>query len=45
MSNHAVLDPAVHRDLRVRAEAGADLGDGVMACFTVPAEFRRTPWP
>ena len=41
MSNHAVLDPAEHRNLRVRAEAGMDLGDGVMACITVPTEFRR----
>ena len=41
MSNHAVLDPAVHRDLRVHAEAGVELGDGVMACITVPTEFRR----
>lgn len=41
MSNHSVLDPAAHRDLRIRAEAGMDLGDGVMACITVPTEFRR----
>ena len=41
MSNHAVLDPAAHRDLRVHAEAGVELGDGVMACITVPTEFRR----
>ena len=41
MSNHSVLDPAAHRDLRIRAEAGMELGDGVMACITVPTEFRR----
>ena len=41
MSNHTVLDPAAHGHLRVRAEAGLELGDGVMACITVPTEFRR----
>ena len=41
MSNHAVLDPAAHRALRVHVEAGAELGDGVQACITVPNEFRR----
>lgn len=41
MGEHAVLDPATHRHLRIHAEAGAELGDGVMACITVPTEFRR----
>lgn len=41
MSAHTMLDPEVHRDLRVRIEASAELGDGVMACLTVPYEFRR----
>lgn len=41
MTNHAVLDRDTHRDLRVRTEAGADLGDAIMACLTVPLEFRR----
>jgi hypothetical protein len=41
MSDHAILDPAKHRDLRVHAQAAAEHGDGVMACFTVPTEFRR----
>lgn len=41
MTNHAILDSSSHRDLRVRVDAGADLGDGVMATLTVPAEFRR----
>jgi hypothetical protein len=41
MADHAVLDRDQHRELRVRAEPGAELGDGVMACLTVPLEFRR----
>lgn len=41
MSSHAVLDPIEHRDLRVRDEPHVELGDGVMACLTVPLEFRR----
>ena len=41
MSNHVVLDSRAHRDLRIRSGAAAELGDGVMACITVPGEFRR----
>lgn len=41
MSNHQILNPADHRDLRIRTEAGADLGDAVMASLVVPDEFRR----
>jgi len=41
MTSHALLDSNTHRELRVRAEMGADLGDGVMATLTVPSEFRR----
>lgn len=41
MPRHAVLDKDLHRDLRARAEAGAALGDDVMAVLTVPSEFRR----
>ena len=41
MSNHAILDRDTHRDLRILAGPGAELGDGVMACVTVPLEFRR----
>jgi hypothetical protein len=41
MSQHAVLTPEAHGDLRIRADAGAELGDGVMAALVVPAEFRR----
>jgi len=41
MSAHHILDPREHRALRIRTEASADLGDAVMACLTVPSEFRR----
>jgi hypothetical protein len=41
MSAHVMLDPEVHRGLRIRTEPSADLGDGVMACLTFPYEFRR----
>lgn len=41
MPAHTMLDPEAHRDLRVNIEASAELGDGVMACLTVPYEFRR----
>jgi hypothetical protein len=41
MPNHATLMAEAHRDLRVRTERGAALGDGVMSCLTVPSEFRR----
>lgn len=40
MSNHAVLNPADHAELRIDTAASAELGDNVMACATVPAEFR-----
>ncbi|RVT42254.1 SapC family protein [Sphingobium algorifonticola] len=41
MSNHQILDSLAHRDLRVRMESSAALGDDVMACLLMPAEFRR----
>lgn len=41
MTTHQVLNPADHGALRVRTEAGAELGDGTMATLVVPAEFRR----
>jgi hypothetical protein len=41
VTTHQVLNPADHGDLRIRLGAGPDLGDGVSACLTVPAEFRR----
>jgi hypothetical protein len=39
--SHAILTPDDHRDLRIRTERAAELGDAVMACITVPSEFRR----
>jgi hypothetical protein len=41
MTQHAALDVNSHRDLRIRTDAGADLGDAVMATLTVPSEFRQ----
>lgn len=41
MSQHAVLDSLSHRDLRVRTERSAALGDAVMACLVMPHEFRK----
>ena len=41
MSNHAILSADDHRELRVRTDHSASLGDGVMSCFTIPAEFRQ----
>ena len=41
MSSHAILTAETHRDLRIRSEAAAELGDGVMAAITFPDEFRR----
>ena len=41
MTRHAVLDSKTHRDLRIRTDAGAALGDDIMATLTVPSEFRR----
>jgi hypothetical protein len=40
MRNHAILDSSAHRELRILTDASPDLGDAVMACFTVPNEFR-----
>jgi hypothetical protein len=40
MTQHAALDTTLHRDLRVRTDVGAALGDAVMATLTVPNEFR-----
>lgn len=41
MTQHAVLDSLKHRHLRVRTDRAAALGDAVMACLVMPAEFRR----
>lgn len=40
MSRHAILTSEQHRNLRIRTESSAELGDAVMSCFTVPSEFR-----
>jgi hypothetical protein len=40
MANHVLLDSRTHAELRVRTDRGAELGDGVMSCLAVPAEFR-----
>lgn len=40
MSNHQILNSADHASLRVNTGAGAAFGDNVMACLTVPDEFR-----
>lgn len=39
--SHEILTSEAHRDLRVRTERSAELGDAVMSCVTVPAEFRQ----
>jgi hypothetical protein len=41
MSSHVTLSSKEHRDIRIRGGASAELGDAVMACITVPSEFRR----
>jgi hypothetical protein len=41
MSAHSILTSEDHKEVRVRAERGADLGDAVMCCMTVPTEFRQ----
>jgi len=41
MSSHQIPNPVDHGSLRIRPEAAAELGDGVMAALAVPAEFRR----
>jgi hypothetical protein len=41
MPDHAILTAEAHRELRVREERGAELGDAVMCCLTFPDEFRR----
>lgn len=41
MSNHQILTPTDHGSLRIRTEAGRELGDGAMAALAVPSEFRR----
>lgn len=41
MTDHAILTAEAHRTLRIRTDHGAELGDALMACLTVPAEFRQ----
>lgn len=41
MADHAILTAEAHGDLRVRTDRSEALGDGVMACLTVPDEFRQ----
>ncbi|MEO5492417.1 MAG: SapC family protein [Sphingomonas sp.] len=41
MPDHAVLTPEDHRDMRVRTDRGAALGDAVMCCMAMPDEFRE----
>jgi hypothetical protein len=41
MSNHCILNPAEHGELRVHTHADAALGDGAMAALVVPGEFRK----
>lgn len=40
MSNHQILNPGDHAELRIHGGAGSDFGDNVMACLTTPSEFR-----
>ena len=39
-SQHAILTAEAHRDLSIRTERDAALGDAQMCCITTPAEFR-----
>ncbi|VVS99092.1 Multidrug transporter [Sphingomonas sp. EC-HK361] len=41
MTTHAILTAEAHRDLRVRQERGAHLGDALMCAVAMPAEFRQ----
>lgn len=41
MSQHQILNPADHGQLRIRIEAGAAFGDNVIASLAMPAEFRE----
>jgi len=41
MSEHMLLNIEAHRDLRIRRDRSATLGDAVMTALVVPDEFRR----
>jgi hypothetical protein len=41
MTDHQILTAEAHGTLRIRPNAAPELGDAVMCCLTVPAEFRE----
>lgn len=41
MSDHILLSPEAHAELRVRPDRGVAYGDGVMSTMVMPDEFRR----
>lgn len=41
MTGHTLLSADAHRELRIRTERAARLGDAVMSCLVVPHEFRQ----
>lgn len=41
MPDHAILTLEAHRDLRIRAERTAALGDNLMMALAMPSEFRK----
>jgi len=41
MPDHAILTAEAHRDLRIREDRSAAMGDALMCCVTFPEEFRR----
>lgn len=41
MTNHAVLNNAEHRNLRINMSRGAEFGDDIMSALTFPDEFRN----
>ena len=41
MTGHTLLSADAHRELRIRTERAAELGDAVMSCLVVPYEFRQ----
>ncbi len=41
MTNHQILNPDDHADLRIHLGPGVEFGDKVMACLAIPIEFRR----
>lgn len=41
MPDHAILTADDHRELRIRTDRGATLGDAVMCCMAMPNEFRE----